>query len=79
MTVSVYIIEMDEECTGRSFLPIIETLIAVHTLQVITLTATIFIIESPRYAYSLCLLCDGFAVFAVYIYIAIATGVTESC
>lgn len=79
VTVSVYVIDKKIECSSGSFLPVIETLIAVHSLQVITLIATIFIVENPKYAYSLCLLCDGLAVFGIYIYIAIATGITEPC
>ena len=55
------------------------TLLAVHSLQVITLVATIFWIKDKAQAYKLCLCCDGCVVFIIYIYIAIATGVTNGC
>jgi|LauGreDrversion4_2_1035121.scaffolds.fasta_scaffold160528_2 hypothetical protein len=55
------------------------TLLTVHSIQVLSLIATIFWIREPAPAYKICLLFDGVVVFIFYIYIAIATGVTNGC
>jgi len=80
VTVAVQIIDGRTDCLGgTSYQDIMSTLLAVHSLQVITLIATIFWIKDKANAYKLCLCCDGCIVFIIYIYIAIATGVTNGC
>lgn len=80
VTVAVQIIDNRTDCLGGvSYQNTMIVLLFVHSLQVITLIATIFWIKDKPQAYRLCICCDGCVVFAFYIYIAIATGVTHGC